>query len=150
MCTGITRPHYCAWAGQELPTEAQWEYAARGGLEGALYPWGAGIDCTWANYGGTGGCVGDTSAVGSYPPNAYGLYDLTGNVWEWVADWFTGAYYYSDSPLGQSNWAAVRGQPGNARRGMGQSGSGFVGLHSSWNNPYYTYFNIGFRCVLSP
>jgi formylglycine-generating enzyme required for sulfatase activity len=82
---------YCAWAGGRLATEAEWEYAARGGLEGKLYPWGDEIDPSRANYDNRNG----TTAVGSYAPNDYGLYDVAGNVWEWVADWYDPKYYRS-------------------------------------------------------
>jgi formylglycine-generating enzyme len=85
---------YCAWAGGRLPTEAEWERAARGGLEGKLYPWGDEIDPTQANYDNRSG----TSPVGMYPANAYGLYDVAGNAWEWVADWYD-PRYYRVSPL---------------------------------------------------
>ena len=94
---------YAAWKGKRLPTEAEWEKAARGGLSGLKYPWGNGIDATKANYNNH---VKDTTAVGKYTANGYGLYDMAGNVWEWCLDEYNGGFYAvspSQNPLSGAN-----------------------------------------------
>ncbi|MDF1586803.1 formylglycine-generating enzyme family protein [Marinimicrococcus flavescens] len=127
---------YAAWAGRSLPTEAQWEYAARGGLEGAAYSWGDSYDPargwkanTWQGRfpvedGADDGHHG-TAPVGCFEPNGYGLFDMAGNVWEWAADWYAPGHSSSPAtdPSGPDVFLAAAAAPDGLPRRVIKGGS---------------------------
>jgi formylglycine-generating enzyme required for sulfatase activity len=132
---------YCAWAAKRLPTEMEWEKAARG-EEGQNYPWGDSFDSTKVNSVESG--LGDTSPVGSYPAGAspYGVMDMAGNVWEWTADWF-------DAYRGSLFYMERFGETHKVYRG----GSWFDGADSvtttirGAGEPVFKFSTLGFRCA---
>ena len=146
---------FCAWTGARLPTEAEWEYAARGGRTGLVYGWGDEVSRDRANYGADQCCAGaiggadgwlNTAPVRSFPPNDFGLYDMAGNVWEWVGGWLDDDDYGSSPSIDPPGAAA-----GYARIARGGSWLNFpAALRASVRLPFAQTgqtSNIGARCA---
>ena len=149
---------FCAWSATRLPTEAEWEYAARGGLPGARFPWGDELEPRGAHLmnvfqgrfpdrdTAADGFAG-TAPVGSFPPNGHGLFDMTGNAWEWTGDWFDPGFYArspSVNPTGPTEGVARVMRGGSYLCHASYCNRYRVDARSS-NTPDSSTGNLGFR-----